>query len=64
VIGRGKKGKGGGGGCVPHIQKEREQLEGKKEYHKCWSSENSSQNRQLKMLNLIAQKWQVTNCIK
>jgi hypothetical protein len=35
-----------------------------KEYHKCWSCESSSQNRQLKMLNLIAQKWQVTSCIE
>jgi len=62
VIGGGKKGKDGGGGWVPHIQKEREQIGRQKENHKCWSGENSSQNRQLKMLNLIAQKWQVTNC--
>jgi hypothetical protein len=30
--------------CSPHSKGEREQLEGQKEYHKCWSSENSSQN--------------------
>jgi hypothetical protein len=48
--------------CSPHSKKEREQIGRQKEYHKCWSGENSSQNRQLKMLNLIAQKWRVTNC--
>jgi hypothetical protein len=43
----------------PPISKEREQLEGKKNIISVGMVTNSSQNRQLKMLNLIAQKWQV-----
>jgi len=62
VIGGGKK-EEGGGMCSPHSKGERA-MGRQKEYHKCWSCESSSQNRQLKMLNLIAQKWQVTNCIE
>jgi hypothetical protein len=55
VIGRGKKGKGRG--CVPPHSKGERAIGRQKEYHKCWFGENSSQNRQLKLLNLIAQKW-------
>lgn len=62
MIGGGKK-EEGGGMCSPHSKGERA-MGRQKEYHKCWSCESSSQNRQLKMLNLIAQKWQVTNCIE